>query len=294
VVQTGATWGLSRLDQETLPIDGEYGYTSQGEGVYAYIIDTGISQGHPDLTDEFGVTRVLSGANALTSPISFADTSDGHGHGTHVAGTVGAKTWGVAKKVMLVPVKVFDSAGGGATTTVIINAIDWAVRDTRVANSKKVLNLSLGGGAQTAMDDAVNRAVAAGVVVVAAAGNSNVDACSTSPARAVSAITVAASSSSDYRASFSNWGSCVDIFAPGVSIQSTSRTLGTAIMSGTSMASPHVAGMAARLLSSPPVQCGITPTPSCIQAQMQADALVGRVMDPMNSPNLLLFRSRFA
>ena len=270
-------------------MDSEYGYSSQGEGVYAYIIDTGIAAAHPDFTDEFGVTRVLPGANALTNPISSpGDTSDGHGHGTHVAGTVGGKMYGVAKKVNLVPVRVFDSAGGGATTTVVVNAINWAVADSRVPNSKKVLNLSLGGGAQTAMDEAVRSAVAAGVTVAVAAGNDNLNACNYSPARAASALTVGASTSVDYRASFSNYGSCVDIFAPGASITSTSRSLGTAVMSGTSMASPHVAGVAARLLSS---QCS---TPGCVEATMKADALVGKVMDPMGSPNLLLFTSRFA
>ncbi len=240
--QTGATWGLDRVDQRARPLDGNYNYTPTGAGVRAYIIDTGILTSHT----QFG-GRASSGYSAINDG---RGTSDCNGHGTHVAGTVGGSTYGVAKGVALVAVRVLDCAGSG-TNSGVIAGMDW-VANNRVLPA--VANMSLGGGASQATDDAVNRMHNAGVVVVVAAGNENQNACNVSPSRAPNAITVGSTTNTDARSSFSNYGTCVDVFAPGSSITSSwyTSTTATNTISGTSMASPHVAGIVALWLQGTP------------------------------------------
>jgi len=232
--QSGATWGIDRIDQRARPLSGTYTYTGTASNVRAYIIDTGVRATHA----QFG-TRAVNSYNATGDGKNY----DCNGHGTHVAGTVAGSTYGVAKGALIRAVKVFGCTGGSANST-IIAGIDWTT-----ANHVKpaVANLSLGGGASQATDDAVNRLANAGVFVAVAAGNSNVDACGTSPARAANVVTVASSTSTDAKSSFSNWGSCVELYAPGSSITSAWYTGDTATntISGTSMASPHVAGVGA-------------------------------------------------
>jgi len=234
-VQLGATWGLDRIDQTSLPLNTNYEYTTTGSGVTAYVIDTGIQLNHPDFSP-----AATNGFDA------FGGTGeDCNGHGTHVAGTIGGTRYGVAKDVALVAVRVLNCKGSGTNSSVIAG-IDW-VATNKVGNS--VANMSLGGSASTALDTAVTKLINAGVTVVVAAGNSTQDACRTSPARVKAAITVAASDQNDVFASFSNWGSCVDIIAPGVAITSAWIGSATSTISGTSMAAPHVAGAIARNLS---------------------------------------------
>ncbi len=242
VTQNNATWGLDRVDQPNLPLNGQYVYDSTASNVNAYIIDTGIRASHND----FG-GRVRSGYSAINDGNG---TNDCQGHGTHVAGTVGSATYGVAKGVKLYPVRVLGCDGSGSTSG-IIAGMDW-VRSNRVTPA--VANMSLGGGASSSTDSAVANLVNAGVVVVVAAGNDNTSACNYSPARAPSAITVGSTASNDSRSSFSNYGTCLDIFGPGSSILSTSNSsnTATATLSGTSMASPHVAGVAALYLAGNP------------------------------------------
>ena len=240
------SWGLDRIDQRTLPLDNRYTYPTTASTVHAYVIDSGIRVTNQD----FG-GRASYGYDFVDND-SVAD--DCFGHGTHVAGTIGGSSYGVAKAVRLVSVRVLGCDGSGSYSQ-IIAGVEWV---TAHAVKPAVANMSLGGPGDSTLDSAVAASIAQGVTYAVAAGNSAVDACSVSPARVPQAITVGATDNSDNRASFSNYGTCVDTFAPGVNITSTYNTsnTATAVMSGTSMATPHVAGVAALLLAQQP---GLTP-----------------------------------
>jgi len=280
-VQTGATWGIDRIDQENLPLDRLYHYwDNAGSGVEAYIIDTGILNTHND----FG-GRSSSGYDFHNNR---PDATDDNGHGTHVAGTVAGTTWGLAKSANLVGVKVLGRLGSGSFDNVIAG-INW-VADQHTAGARSTANMSLGGGASAAVDNAVNGAVADGVTMVVASGNDNANACNYSPARTGGpngdAITVNASDDTDTRATFSNFGTCTDIFAPGVSV--TSAWIGsnsaTNTISGTSMASPHVCGATAVMLGRS------AQTPAQIKNAINNAGTSGVIRNPgTGSQNLLLY-----
>ena len=275
--QSGATWGLDRVDQRSLPLSGTYTDNVSGSGVDAYIIDTGILSTHSD----FGGRVTSFGYNAIKDR---RGTQDCNGHGTHVAGTVGGAKYGVAKNVRLIPVRVLDCRGSGSWSGVVAG-MDWVVANHGTAPA--VANMSLGGGASSSVDLAVQRMIDDGVVVVVAAGNSNVDACGSSPARAAGALTVGATTNTDARASYSNFGSCLDIFAPGSSITSAWHTSKTATntISGTSMASPHVAGVAALILQETPT-ASVSTVISTVTSRATPDKVT---LAGTNSPNRLLY-----
>lgn len=280
--QTGATWGLDRIDQRNRPLSGTYSYTSTGAGVTAYIVDTGIRFSHA----EFG-GRATSGFDAVDG----GSADDCNGHGTHVAGTVGGATYGVAKGVSLVAVRVLNCSGSG-TTSGVIAGIDW-VTGNHASGQPAVANMSLGGAASTALDNAVRNSIADGVSYAVAAGNGNIvgkaqDACKTSPARVAEAMTISAADSSDRKASWANYGSCVDWFAPGVSITSAWSTSDTATntISGTSMATPHTAGVAALYLEGNPGA-----TPASVRNTLFDLTTKGIVTSSKTTNNHLLFTS---
>ena len=280
--QLDPPWGVDRSDQVSLPLDGAYTDRSTGSGVTAYIIDTGITP-HTDYSG-----RLATGRNFMPNESSSA-TDDCNGHGTHVAGTVGGATYGLAKDVRLVPVRVFSCSGSTSTST-IVSAINWVIGDHTTGPA--VANMSLGGGASSSLDAATASLVDDGVITVVAAGNSNNNACYYSPAREPSAITIGATTSSDARASFSNYGSCLDMFAPGQSITSTwissaSPSNATNTISGTSMAAPHVAGAAAVLWGE-----DTTASATTVTSTLLASRTVGKVTNAgASSPNHLLFLS---
>ncbi|MET7440713.1 S8 family peptidase [Streptomyces sp. NPDC004082] len=269
------SWGLDRIDQKALPLDSKYTYPdSAGQGVTAYIVDTGVRITHSD----FG-GRASYGYDAVDNDNT---AQDGNGHGTHVAGTVAGNAYGVAKKAKIVGVRVLNNSGSG-TTAQVVAGIDWVARNH---SGPSVANMSLGGGADSALDTAVRNAIASGVTFAVAAGNDNANASNYSPARVAEAITVGSTTSSDARSSFSNYGSALDIFAPGSSITSSWNTSDTATntISGTSMATPHVTGAAALYLADHPGS-----TPAQVASGLVAAASTGVVTSPgTGSPNRLL------
>ena len=278
--QANPTWGLDRIDQHNLPVDASYSYNATGAGVTAYIIDTGILFSH----SEFG-GRAVTGVDEVTAG---GAAEDCNGHGTHVSGTVGGATYGVAKGVNLVAVRVLD-CGGSGTNAGVIAGVDWVTTNHR---SPAVANMSLGGGLSSALDQAVANSIASGVTYAIAAGNGDVfgraqNACNSSPADVPAAITVSATDNTDTKASWANTGTCVDIFAPGVNITSSWYTSPTATntISGTSMATPHVTGSAALYLELNPAS-----TPAQVAAALTGNATSGVVKSAgTGSPNLLLY-----
>ncbi|GAB2589883.1 hypothetical protein Aab01nite_41040 [Paractinoplanes abujensis] len=271
--QSNATWGIDRIDQRNRPLSTTYTYPVTASNVTAYIIDTGIRYTHNDFGGRarFGYDAVGSGG------------VDCNGHGTHVAGTVGGSTYGVAKAVRLVGVRVLNCSGSG-TTAGVIAGVNWV---TNNAVKPAVANMSLGGGVSTTLDNAVAASINSGVTYALAAGNSTANACNSSPSRVAAAITVGATTSTDARASYSNYGTCLDIFAPGSSITSAwyNSNTATSTISGTSMASPHVAGAAALVLSR---NTGYTPAQ--VRDSLVNNATTGVVTNPgTGSPNRLLF-----
>ncbi|HUE90231.1 MAG TPA: S8 family serine peptidase [Vicinamibacterales bacterium] len=276
--QSNATWGIDRIDQRELPLSGTYTYNTAGSGVTAYIIDTGIRLTH----QEFG-SRATSGFDAIDG----GSADDCHGHGTHVAGTTGGTTYGVAKSVALVAVRVLDCSGSG-TWSGVIAGVDWV---TANATKPAVANMSLGGSGNSSVDDAVRNSINSGVSYAVAAGNGNIagiaqDACNYSPARVAEAMTIGATTKTDAKASWSNYGDCVDWFAPGVSITSAWSTAddATNTISGTSMASPHTAGVAALYLEANPLA-----TAQQVRDALYAATTKGIVTSSSTANNHLLY-----
>ena len=284
--QNNATWGLDRVDQPLLPLDNRYQYpNSGGQDVTVYVVDTGLRSTHSDFTG-----RVSPGRNFVSSggflfgggSVDPADTEDCNGHGTHVAGTAVGTTWGVAKQANIAPVRVLGCNGSGSNSGVIAG-VDWVAGNHR---KPAVANMSLGGTNSTALDTAVRNAVNAGVTMVVAAGNDNVNACNGSPNRVAEALTVGATTREDRRSSFSNYGACVDLFAPGSDITSAwyQSDTQTASLNGTSMAAPHAAGAAALYLAANP-----SASPSAVNLALVNDAVTGVIGNVgSQSPNRLL------
>ena len=271
--QSGATWGIDRIDQRNRPLSGTYTYTTTASNVTAYIIDTGIQASHPQFGGRASAVYDYAGGSG----------ADCNGHGTHVAGTIGSSTYGVAKGVKLRGVRVLDCAGSGSYSA-IIAGIDWVRLH---ATKPAVANMSLGGGFNSSLNTAATNLANSGVFLAVAAGNENQNACNVSPASASGTLTVAASTSTDAKASYSNWGGCVDVYAPGSSITSTWLNSGTNTISGTSMASPHAAGVAA-LYKGAFGDAASSTVVSWIINNATANVITG---NPSGTPNRLLYKS---
>ena len=275
-VQSGAVWGLDRIDQPALPLNGTYRYASAGAGVKVYVIDSGINPAHVEFAG-----RVLPGFTTVGDGLGINDC---YGHGTHVSSTIAGTTWGVAKSAKIVPVRVLHCNNFTSGYELLL-AMDWVRRD-HPSGAPAVVNMSIGAGYSSVINDAVQQLINDGITVVVAAGNDTKSACKVSPASAPAALTVAASTSTDRQAWFSNFGSCVDLYAPGVDITAAAfnSTTGSALMSGTSMASPHGAGVAALLL-------GVHPTwsPATVNSRIKSMAVTGKILDrTTGTPNRLL------
>ncbi len=278
--QSNATWGLDRVDQRDRPLSGSYTYNATGAGVTVYIIDTGILTGHSDFGGRASIGHDALGGNG----------QDCNGHGTHVAGTVGGTKWGVAKGVSLVAVRVLDCNGSG-TTSGVIAGVEWV---TANHSARAAANMSLGGGASSALDQAVTNSIDAGVSYAVASGNGDFlgrpqNACNYSPARVPKAMTIGATDSNDQEASWSNYGSCVDMLAPGVSITSAWSDGATKTISGTSMATPHIAGAMALILE------GADASPASVETALESNASTAKIggMTSTATPNLLLYTLAF-
>jgi len=272
-VQDNPTWGLDRVDQRDLPLDKKYNYSTTADNVTAYIVDTGITADHPEFAG-----RIQPGKDLIDGD---TDPADGHGHGTHVAGTVAGETYGLAKGAKIVGVRVLDDSGSG-TTEQVVGGIDFVAES---ASGPSVANMSLGGPVDEALDAAVKGAVTKGVTFAVAAGNDSQDADNASPARVPEALTVAASDNADAQADFSNFGPVVDVYAPGVDVESAWNDGSTNVISGTSMASPHVAGAAALYLAANP-----DAAPADVEAALTGAATPDKITNASPDPaNLLLF-----
>jgi subtilisin family serine protease len=271
--QNNAVWGIDRVDQPALPLSNTFTSVDQGAGVRAYVVDTGVLTNHQEFSG-----RVLPGFSAISDGRGVVDCN---GHGTHVAGTIAGTNYGVAKAASIVPVRVLDCNGSGFLSSVVAG-LDF-VAQNNAPGAPAVVNLSLGGGASSTLDAAVENLVSRGITVVVAAGNSAISACDASPARTPGALTIAASDINDRFATFSNFGSCVDMVAPGVSVTSAWITSNTsaAVLSGTSMAAPHVAGLAAVLMTNGYLQ------PNEVEFRLESAAVATVAGLPAGTPNLL-------
>jgi len=275
--ESNPSWGLDRIDARR-GLDNVYHYSSTGSGVNVYVIDSGILDTHSEFTNRIG-----NGYSAYTVGDGYDDTSDCNGHGTHVSGTIAGTTYGVAKEAIIHPVRVLDCEGSGSTDNVL-SGIEWVATKAKLP---AVANMSLGGDRMQSINDAATNAIAKGIIFVAAAGNSSADACNYSPASAPNVISVAASDRNDASASFTNYGSCVKLYAPGVDILSAgiANNNASATMSGTSMASPHTTGVVALLLQQNP-----SAKTSTIISQLINNATRGVISNvPSNTPNLMLY-----